>query len=58
MSLRALDELCGYVARLVTLGMLFQKIWEEEHLQDGKHDKQFYQDNRGRKPYAENCLCS
>ena len=41
-----LYEFCGDITRFITLGVLFQKIGEEEHFQDGKDDKQLNEDDR------------
>ena len=40
-----LYEFCGDITRFITLGVLFQKIGEEEHFQDGKDDKQLNEDD-------------
>ena len=42
---RWIHEFVGYIARLIALSVLFQEIGEEEHLQDGKDDKQLNQDD-------------
>jgi len=42
----SLNEFGGHkTVFLALLSMLLKEIREEKHFQDGKHDKEFYQDN-------------
>ena len=40
-----IDQFRCHIAGFVTLGMLFQEVWKEEDLEDGKHDEQFDKDD-------------
>ena len=45
MLLRSIHEFRSHVAGLVALGVLLQEVGEEEHLEDGKHDEKFDEDD-------------
>ena len=38
-----LQQLLGYIRRLIAPSMLLQEVWEEENFQDHEDYEQFYQ---------------
>ena len=46
MSLCPFCQLCGYIASLVTVGMLLEEVGEKEDLENHEDNEQFDQDNR------------